>query len=56
MNALILLPKVSNTDSIELFRPIVLDNVKFKIIYKVVAYRLSLIMPTIISKDHKCII
>lgn len=48
-NTLILLPKVPNVDSIELFRPISLANFKFKIISKVITDKLSPILPSIIS-------
>ncbi|KAI5428103.1 hypothetical protein KIW84_033200 [Lathyrus oleraceus] len=52
-NTLILLPKVPNVDFIELFRSIALANLKFKIISKVLAGRLSPIFPSIISKEQK---
>lgn len=50
---LILLPKIYNVDSIELFRPIALANFKFKIISKVIANRLSPIISIIISMEQK---
>jgi hypothetical protein len=52
-NTLILIPKTSNVDSIDQFRPIALANFKFKIISKVLADRLANIMPTIISKKQR---
>jgi ribonuclease HI len=52
-NALILIPKNSNADTIEQFRPIALANFKFKIISKVLADRLAQIMPSFISKEQR---
>lgn len=44
-NTLILIPKVPNANSIEIFRTITLYKFKFKIIFKVSADSLSPIMP-----------
>ncbi|MCH96418.1 RNA-directed DNA polymerase (Reverse transcriptase) [Trifolium medium] len=52
-NTIILIPKSSNADSIDQFRPIALANFKFKIISKVLADRLATIMPNIISKEQR---
>ncbi|PNY16800.1 ribonuclease H, partial [Trifolium pratense] len=52
-NTLILIPKTSNADSIDQYRPIALANFNFKIISKVLADRLAKIMPTIISKEQR---
>jgi hypothetical protein len=52
-NTMILIPKTSNADAIEHYRPIALANFKFKIISKVLADRLSQIMPNLISKEQR---
>jgi hypothetical protein len=52
-NTLILIPKISNADRIEHYRPIALANFKFKIISKVLADRLAQVMPSIISKEQR---
>ena len=52
-NTLILIPKSSNADSIDQYRPIALANFKFKIITKVLADRLSQILPNLISKEQR---
>jgi len=44
-NTLILIPKNSNADTIEQFRPIAMANFKFKIISKVIVDWLATIMP-----------
>jgi hypothetical protein len=51
-NTLILIPKISNADAIEHYRPIAMANFKFKIISKVLADRLAQVMPTLISKEQ----
>lgn len=48
-NVITLLPKFDVADKIENYRPIALANFQFKIISKVLADRLSLIAPKIIS-------
>jgi len=50
-NALILIPKTPNVDTISQYRPIALANFKYKIISKVLADRVASIMPTIISPE-----
>lgn len=50
-NIVVLVPKVSGADRIELFRPIALANFQFKIITKVLASRLALVAPKIISPN-----
>jgi hypothetical protein len=52
-NTLILIPKAPNADSIEQYRPIALANFKFKTITKVLADRLSQILPNLISKEQR---
>ncbi|XP_019431610.1 PREDICTED: uncharacterized protein LOC109338761 [Lupinus angustifolius] len=52
-NNVILIPKSSNADKIEDFRPIALANYHFKIITKVLADRLSHIASRIISPEQK---
>jgi mannosylglycoprotein endo-beta-mannosidase len=50
-NCMILIPKTSNADKIEQFRPIAMANFKFKVISKVLGDRLAQIMPDLISKE-----
>ncbi|XP_058761813.1 uncharacterized protein LOC131635226 [Vicia villosa] len=50
-NTLVLIPKVPNADSIDQFRPIALANFKHKTITKILADKLSLLMPFLISTD-----
>jgi hypothetical protein len=50
-NNVILIPKTSNEDSIEQYRPIAMVNFKFKVISKILAYRLALNMPSFISME-----
>ncbi|KAE9601079.1 putative RNA-directed DNA polymerase [Lupinus albus] len=50
-NVVILIPKTSNTEQIEDYRPIALANFQFKIITKVLADRLALIE----ARIHECI-
>lgn len=52
-NTLVLIPKVNEADNIDQYRPISLDNFKFKIITKVLADRLAQVLPHIISKEQK---
>jgi len=52
-NTLILIPKNPNAYSIDQYRPIALAIFKFKIITKVLADRLSQILPSIISKEQR---
>jgi len=52
-NTLILIPKNPNADTIDQFRPISLENFKFKIITKVLADRLANVLPNIISKEQR---
>jgi len=52
-NTLILIPYYPNADSIDQYRPIALVNFKFKIITKVLADRLSHILPNLISKEQR---
>jgi len=52
-NTLILIPKTPNTDNIDQYRLIALANFKFKIISKVLADRLSQIIPSLISKEQR---
>lgn len=55
-NILVLIPKVPNADSIEQYRLIALVNFKHKIITKILADKLSLIMPFIVSKEQRAFI
>ncbi|CAL0306454.1 unnamed protein product [Lupinus luteus] len=52
-NSIILIPKVQGADKVEYFRPIALANFQFKIITKVMADRLGLIAPKIISTQQR---
>lgn len=52
-NTLVIIPKVPNAYSIEQFRPISLENFKHKIITKIMADKLSLLMPLIISTEQR---
>jgi len=52
-NTLVLIPKIANAVKIEQYRPIALANFKFKILSKVLADRLAVILPSIISKEQR---
>ncbi|GAU23976.1 hypothetical protein TSUD_327770 [Trifolium subterraneum] len=52
-NTVVLIPKVQEADTIGQFRPIAMTNFKFKIISKILADRLALILPNIISKEQR---
>jgi hypothetical protein len=52
-NTMVLIPKSSNADVVEQFRPIAMANFKFKIISKIIADRLAIIMPSIISPEQR---
>ncbi|KAE9619300.1 putative RNA-directed DNA polymerase [Lupinus albus] len=52
-NTLVLIPKSPNADKIEEFIPIALANFQFKIIIKVLADRLALISPRIVSQEQR---
>lgn len=52
-NTVVLVPKVPNADTISQFRPIAMANFKFKIISKILADRLALILPDIVSKEQR---
>ncbi|XP_019459896.1 PREDICTED: uncharacterized protein LOC109359653 [Lupinus angustifolius] len=51
-NSVVLIPKFPRADKIEDFRPIALANFQFKVISKVLAYRLAIVAP-INLLDHK---
>ncbi|XP_019435167.1 PREDICTED: uncharacterized protein LOC109341679 [Lupinus angustifolius] len=55
-NNIVLIPKFSGADRIEDFRPIALANFQFKIITKVLADRLAIIAPKIISNQQRSFI
>jgi len=48
-NLLVLIPKTNHADSVHQYRPIALENFKFKIISKILADRLASVMPAITS-------
>lgn len=52
-NVIIPIPKFQGADCVEQYRPIALDNFKFKIITKVIVERLARIMPNLISKQQR---
>ncbi|XP_019433032.1 PREDICTED: uncharacterized protein LOC109339940, partial [Lupinus angustifolius] len=52
-NNIILIPKVIGADRVEDFRPIALANFQFKIISKVLADRLAIIAPKLISNHQR---
>ena len=53
VNTITLITKTSNADSIDQYRLIALANFKFKIISKILADRLSVILPNLISKEQR---
>jgi len=52
-NTVVLIPKTSNADTMNQYRPIALANFKFKVLSKILADRLSQIMPALISKHQR---
>ncbi|PNX96059.1 ribonuclease H [Trifolium pratense] len=52
-NTVVLIPKVSDADTIGQFRPIAMANFKFKIISKILADRLALVLPDLISNEQR---
>jgi hypothetical protein len=52
-NTIVLIPKVSNANSLNQYRPIALANFKFKILSKIIADRLASIMPAITSVQQR---
>ncbi|XP_019435871.1 PREDICTED: uncharacterized protein LOC109342316 [Lupinus angustifolius] len=52
-NSVVLLPKFPRADKIEDFRPIALANFQFKVISKVLADRLVVVAPSIVSNQQK---
>lgn len=55
-NAIILIPKSQNANSLDQFRPISLANFKFKIISKILSDKLAPLMPTRISPEQSTLI
>lgn len=52
-NTVVLIPKSPNADSVSQYRPIALANYQFKIITKILAERLAIIAPKIISQNQR---
>jgi hypothetical protein len=52
-NTIVLIPKHENADTVGQYRPIALANFKFKIITKILADRLSAIMPSIVYEEQR---
>jgi hypothetical protein len=52
-NTIVLIPKNNNADTIEQYRPIALANFQFKIISKIMAVRLAIILPNIVPKEQR---
>ncbi|XP_058776557.1 uncharacterized protein LOC131650867 [Vicia villosa] len=52
-NTIVLIPKTNSACSLNQFRPILLANFKYKIISKILADRLSSILPSLISSEQK---
>lgn len=51
-NIIALIPKTNDVVSIDQYRPIAMANFKFKVISKVLADRLAVIMPSIVSQEQ----
>lgn len=52
-NIIVLIPKTSDVDSMDHYRPISLANFKFKLISKIITDKIVKIMPFLLSKEHK---
>lgn len=52
-NLMVLIPKVSNSDSIELYMLMSLANFKHKIVTKIIVVKLSTLFPFIISPKQR---
>ncbi|GAU48947.1 hypothetical protein TSUD_285360 [Trifolium subterraneum] len=52
-NILVLIPKITNAESVNQYRPIVIANFKFKLISKILANRLAPLMPAITSIQQR---
>lgn len=50
---MVLIPKISSADTMDQFRPIAMENFKFKIISKIIANRLAQVVPNIISEEQR---
>jgi len=52
-NIIVMIPKALNADTVNQFRPIPLANFMFKNVSKILADILAIIMPRLISHEHK---
>ena len=52
-NLVVLIPKVAGAERLDQYRPIALANFQFKIITKVIADRLAVVAPKIISQHQR---
>jgi len=52
-NIIVMIPKALNADTVNQFRPIALANFMFKNVCKILADILAIIMPRLISHEHK---
>ncbi|GAU13228.1 hypothetical protein TSUD_245980 [Trifolium subterraneum] len=52
-NILVLIPKITNVESVNQYRPIAIANFKFKLISKILADRLAPLMPAITSIQQR---
>lgn len=49
-----LIPKTSDMNSMDSFKPISLANFNFKLIFKIIVEKLAKIMPYLVNREQKC--